>query len=155
MPEDTGRRYGAVSGDRNPIHLHALSARAFGFPRAIAHGMWTKARCLGAIAGELPDAYAVSVTFRKPVLLPARVSFEADRSAEIIDFTLNSHGAKSEAVHLTGRVSPHDSPAGLQTKSAAKKPAAKTEGATKRASTRAATPKAPAKPKAKTAGPRS
>ena len=45
---DIGRRYGAASGDRNPIHLHPLTARLFGFPRAIAHGMWTVARCLAA-----------------------------------------------------------------------------------------------------------
>ena len=38
--EDAGRRYASVSGDVNPIHLHALSARAFGFDRAIAHGMF-------------------------------------------------------------------------------------------------------------------
>ena len=38
-----------VSGDRNPIHMHELTAKAFGFPRAIAHGMWTKARCLAAL----------------------------------------------------------------------------------------------------------
>src|SRR5579875_224505 len=25
VPDDTGRRYAAVSGDRNPIHLHALT----------------------------------------------------------------------------------------------------------------------------------
>ncbi len=49
LPGDLGRRYAAASGDRNPIHLHALSAKAFGFPRAIAHGMWTKARCMAAL----------------------------------------------------------------------------------------------------------
>lgn len=32
LPADLGRRYGAASGDRNPIHLHPLTARAFGFP---------------------------------------------------------------------------------------------------------------------------
>ena len=46
LPGDLGRRYAAVSGDLNPIHIHPLSARLFGFPTAIAHGMWTKARCL-------------------------------------------------------------------------------------------------------------
>ncbi|KDQ67891.1 MaoC/PaaZ C-terminal domain-containing protein [Streptomyces sp. NTK 937] len=46
LPGDLGRRYGAVSGDRNPIHLHPLTARLFGFPRHLAHGMWTVARCL-------------------------------------------------------------------------------------------------------------
>src|SRR5574343_302317 len=42
-PADTGRRYAPVSGDYNPIPLSALSARLFGFPRAIAHGLSTHA----------------------------------------------------------------------------------------------------------------
>ena len=56
VPGDIGRRYAAVSGDRNPIHLYPLTARAFGFPRAIAHGMWLKARTLAALEGRLPEA---------------------------------------------------------------------------------------------------
>jgi MaoC like domain len=76
LPGDLGRRYAAVSGDRNPIHMHPLTARLFGFPRAIAHGMWTKARCLAALEPALPAAYEVSVEFRKPILLPGRVTFE-------------------------------------------------------------------------------
>jgi acyl dehydratase len=76
LPGDLGRRYAAVSGDRNPIHMHAWTAKAFGFPRAIAHGMWTKARCLAALEPGLPDAYEVSVEFRKPLLLPGRATFE-------------------------------------------------------------------------------
>ena len=70
-----GRRYAAASGDRNPIHMHDLSAKLFGFPRAIAHGMWTKARALAALEGRLPDAYEVDVAFKKPILLPATVTF--------------------------------------------------------------------------------
>jgi hypothetical protein len=77
VPDDIGRRYAAVSGDHNPIHLHGLAAKAFGFPRAIAHGMWTKARCVSGL--RLPDAFEVSVRFTKPVLLPSTVTFgEAD-----------------------------------------------------------------------------
>jgi hypothetical protein len=77
VPGDLGRRYAAVSGDRNPIHLHPLAAKAFGFPRAIAHGMWTKARCLASL--RVPDALTVEVRFKKPVLLPSTVTFgEAD-----------------------------------------------------------------------------
>ncbi|MBV9685051.1 MAG: hypothetical protein JO046_24880 [Solirubrobacterales bacterium] len=48
LSADLGRRYGSVSGDLNPIHMHHLSARPFGFKSAIAHGMWTKARCARA-----------------------------------------------------------------------------------------------------------
>ncbi|MEJ7876872.1 MAG: hypothetical protein WKF62_09430, partial [Solirubrobacterales bacterium] len=36
LPGDLGRRYGGVSGDRNPIHMYGLTAKAFGFPRQIA-----------------------------------------------------------------------------------------------------------------------
>jgi acyl dehydratase len=76
LPDDLGRRYASVSGDRNPIHMHSLTAKAFGFPRAIAHGMWTKARCLASLEPKLPGAYEVEVEFRKPILLPALVDFE-------------------------------------------------------------------------------
>jgi hypothetical protein len=75
FPADTGRRYARVSGDRNPIHLRRLTARAFGQPRPIAHGMWLKARCLAALEGALPDPLTVDVRFRSPVRLPARVAF--------------------------------------------------------------------------------
>jgi len=79
LPADLGRRYAAVSGDRNPIHLHPLSARLFGFPRPLAHGMWTAARALAALdgAGLLPGAYRYDVDFRAPVLLPTRVRLRA------------------------------------------------------------------------------
>jgi acyl dehydratase len=72
---DVGRRYGAASGDRNPIHLHPLTARLFGFPRAIAHGMWTAARCLAAHG--TPERTRVQAQFRAPVLLPGTVTYAA------------------------------------------------------------------------------
>ncbi|MFN8216537.1 MAG: MaoC/PaaZ C-terminal domain-containing protein [Solirubrobacterales bacterium] len=100
---DLGRRYAAVSGDRNPIHLHPLAARPLGFPAAIAHGMWTKARCLAALGPRLPDAFAVEVRFRKPILLPARVELataELDEGA--IGFAVRD--ARRKTPHLDGRV---------------------------------------------------
>lgn len=54
IPSDMGRLYAAISGDRNPIHLHPLAAKAFGFRTTIVHGMWTLARCLAEVEGELP-----------------------------------------------------------------------------------------------------
>lgn len=104
VPANTGRRYAAVSGDRNPIHLSPLTARMFGFRTAIAHGMWTKARILAALEPELPPAYTVDVTFRAPVRLPSTVRLTsnpegADRG---ICFTLGApDGAR---VHLDGTV---------------------------------------------------
>ncbi|WP_242432646.1 MaoC/PaaZ C-terminal domain-containing protein [Streptomyces sp. Root1310] len=99
LAADVGRRYGAASGDRNPIHLHPLTARLFGFPRAIAHGMWTVARCLAAHG--TPQAVRVCAEFRAPVLLPGTVTFAADGER----FELR--GTEDPArVHVSGRVDP-------------------------------------------------
>jgi acyl dehydratase len=100
---DLGRRYAAVSGDRNPIHMHAWAAKPLGFKRAIAHGMWTKARCLGALESRLPDAFRVDARFRKPIFLPGRVEFLADTVGDgEIAFAVRD--AKRETRHLDGRV---------------------------------------------------
>ena len=99
---DLGRRYAAVSGDRNPIHLYGLTAKAFGFPRQIVHGMWSKARCLAALDGRLPDAVRVDVAFKKPVLLPGTVAFGSRRLDDRgYAFALTS--PRSGAPHLLGR----------------------------------------------------
>lgn len=103
LPGDLGRRYASVSGDFNPIHVHPLSARLFGFPRAIAHGMWTKARCLAALAAQLPDRYTVEAAFRKPILLPARVEFAQDTGDAGLLFGVRD--ARKGTGHLDGRVS--------------------------------------------------
>jgi len=101
---DLGRRYAAVSGDHNPIHLYGLTAKAFGFPRQIAHGMWSKARCLAALDGRLPDAVRVEVAFKKPILLPGTVAFGSHRTGDSYAFSLSS--PKSGAPHLLGRTEP-------------------------------------------------
>jgi acyl dehydratase len=98
IPRDTGRRYARVSGDANPIHLHPLTARAFGQPGAIAHGMWTKARCLAALEGSLPDAYAVGVRFKLPLRIPGRVVFSSRDSAFAV------RDASNGKPHLTGSI---------------------------------------------------
>ncbi len=104
LPGDLGRRYAAVSGDHNPIHLYGITAKAFGFPRQIAHGMWSKARCLAALDGRLPDAVTVEVAFKKPILLPGTVAFGSARSGEGYAFSLTN--PRSGAPHLLGRATP-------------------------------------------------
>lgn len=101
LPDNLGRTYGAVSGDRNPIHLYPLTAKALGFPRHIAHGMWSKARCIAALENRLPDAVKVEVAFKKPIFLPGKAQFGADRTTNGYDFTLVN--PKSGAPHLLGR----------------------------------------------------
>jgi acyl dehydratase len=108
LPGDLGRRYAAVSGDRNPIHLHALTARPLGFQRAIAHGMWTKARCLAALdrseIGPLPGAFNIDVRFRRPILLPATVGFGSAVEADAVRFCVRDAG--KDTSHLDGRLQP-------------------------------------------------
>ena len=108
LPADLGRRYAAVSGDSNPIHLYALTAKAFGFPRQIAHGMWTMARSVAALENRLPDAVRVDVSFRKPVLLPGSVRFGAQQREDgAWDFGLTRPGSDAgSAPHLLGRATP-------------------------------------------------
>lgn len=73
------RRYAAISGDRNPIHTSSVGAKLFGFPNAIAHGMFSAAAVLANIEGQLPDAVRYSVKFGKPVVLPASTGVFVDR----------------------------------------------------------------------------
>jgi acyl dehydratase len=101
---DLGRRYGSVSGDLNPIHVHPLTARLFGFKSAIAHGMWTKARCLGALQTQLPDAFTVEVAFKKPIFLPGKVEFcEAAVEGAAFDVQFGVRDPRKGRSHLDGR----------------------------------------------------
>ncbi|WP_314172187.1 MaoC/PaaZ C-terminal domain-containing protein [Streptomyces winkii] len=130
LPSGLGRRYGRASGDRNPIHLHALTAKPFGFPRHIAHGMWTFARCLagtGAAAGS--EQLTARAEFKAPVLLPSTVAYRVDEPTasaggyrapvRVHRFELRSggddgpggagdgavnHDPERERLHLTGEV---------------------------------------------------
>ena len=101
---DVGRRYAAVSGDRNPIHLSALSAKLLGFPRAIAHGMYTASRALADVGAGRGDAFDWSVEFVKPVLLPGTVTVRIARADD--GFTFAGWDARSGKPHLTGSVIP-------------------------------------------------
>lgn len=105
VPRTVGRDYAAISGDRNPIHTSRIGARLFGFPRPIAHGMWSKARCLAALAGRLPAAYWVEVAFKLPILLPATVAFTST-SVTTGGWTFALHDARTDKPHLTGTVTP-------------------------------------------------
>lgn len=101
VPSDVGRRYASVSGDRNPIHVSSLTARPFGFPKAIAHGMWSKARTLAALEGRLPDSFDVDVLFKLPVLLPSTVEYATRASGDDWLVAVRSRSGKP---HLTGVV---------------------------------------------------
>lgn len=103
---DTGRRYARASGDYNPIHLHALTARPFGFPRAIAHGMWTVGRCVSELgeAAQVP-ALTLGCEFRRPLLLPSRVVCQTARQeGGAVAFQVTAEDGRP---HLLGQLAPH------------------------------------------------
>ncbi|WP_432559223.1 MaoC family dehydratase [Granulicoccus sp. GXG6511] len=97
LPADLGRRYAAISGDVNPIHLHPLAARAFGFPRAIAHGMWSLARTLAAFGQDAQGPHTNRVWFRKPILLPTTIAFAREPGAPVAAVV---NAKDRERVHL-------------------------------------------------------
>lgn len=105
IPGDIGRRYGAVSGDRNPIHLYPLTAKLFGFKRQIAHGMWSKSRCLAELEDQLPEKpFTADVYFKLPLFIPAKVRFEHHGEGDQHDFRLLADdGIKP---HLEGTIRP-------------------------------------------------
>lgn len=102
LPAGLGRDYAGVSGDVNPIHLSGLTAKAFGFPRAIAHGMWAHARALAALEGRLPSAYEVGVDFRKPILLPSTVGFSFAPDGAGLTFRITTKDGGKD--HLSGSI---------------------------------------------------
>ncbi|MBZ2188581.1 acyl dehydratase [Alcanivorax sp. JB21] len=104
VPGDTGRKYGAVSGDRNPIHLYPLTAKLFGFKRQIVHGMWSKARCLAEVNAQLPQGpFTVDVQFKLPMFIPAKVKFvQSAAEGQGLDFRLLA--ADGIKPHLNGEI---------------------------------------------------
>ncbi|HEX7899445.1 MAG TPA: SDR family NAD(P)-dependent oxidoreductase [Planctomycetota bacterium] len=61
---DLPKRYAAVSGDDNPIHLDEALAKSVGFKGVILHGLCTLAR----VAKQLPrPLHRLEVRFNKPV----------------------------------------------------------------------------------------
>lgn len=104
-PEPIGRQYGRLSGDLNPIHMHALTAKVFGFPKAIAHGMWSKAHCIALLEQQIGRPHGpVTVTcdFKKPLFLPGTAQLNWQGANGHWDYQLlNTRG---DAPHLRGDI---------------------------------------------------
>lgn len=101
-PEDI-KVYADASGDKNPIHVSNLGAKAFGFPATIAHGMWSAAAMLRGLEGQIPPAARFQVDFAKPVVLPASVAFFAAKNDGNWDLQLRK-ASKLDTLHATGRI---------------------------------------------------
>ncbi len=115
LGRDVGPRYAAVSGDHNPIHTNPLAAKAFGFPRPIAHGMYTAARALADVGAARGDAYTWDVEFASPVLLPSTVTVAVTPDDDAQPASVGPPGdggfrfaawSRSGKLHLVGTVRP-------------------------------------------------
>lgn len=100
-PAGLGRRYGFISGDVNPIHMSDLTARAFGFPRAIAHGMWSLARTASDFEAEqFNGGCEFSVNFKLPIYMPSWLMLQRWSLENGSGFALRD--GQGEKPHLTG-----------------------------------------------------
>lgn len=106
LPADIGRRYAVVSGDYNPIHLSSLSARALGFKRSIAHGMYLSARAVAASGVRTWESMTQTVSFGSPALIPGRVTFAAGpaQGSRNADTGYAGWNAKSGRLHFSGSI---------------------------------------------------
>jgi hypothetical protein len=100
-PAGLGRRYGIISGDVNPIHMSDLTAKAFGFPRAIAHGMWSLARLASDFEpAQFDGGCELSANFKLPIYMPAWLTLQRWTIENGSAFALRD--AQGEKPHLTG-----------------------------------------------------
>ncbi len=100
-PSGLGRRYGFISGDVNPIHMSDLTAKAFGFPRAIAHGMWSLGRLVSDFEpAQFDGGCELSVNFKLPIFMPSWLMLQRWSIENGAGFALRDN--QGEKPHVTG-----------------------------------------------------
>jgi acyl dehydratase len=91
---DDGRRYAALSGDWNPIHLWPWSARLMGMRRPIIHGMHTLAHaCVALERAHGAPLGRLDARFRSPVPLGSAPVLHADAAGEAYAVVLDGRVA--------------------------------------------------------------
>lgn len=118
LRSDTGRRYAAVSGDYNPIHLSTPSARMLGLKRPIAHGMYLASRMVAEAGPGEATPFRWTVDFRAPVFLPSKVAISAEvRKTSLAEWQgaeLTAWDARRRRTHFSGRLERLGSDTGAQ-----------------------------------------
>ncbi len=76
LASNLGRRYARVSGDFNPIHLTAPTAKLLGFKQAIIHGMWSAAATAASL-GTTEGPCEFHCEFKTPLFLPGKGNLHA------------------------------------------------------------------------------
>lgn len=103
LAADLGWQYARASDDYNLIHLHPFLSKRFGFDKVLAHGMWSKAYCMAKLMKQLPsERFMLSVEFKLPVFLPAKIGFGFETNDRETVFELRDK--KGKRPHLTGKL---------------------------------------------------
>ncbi|WP_211164476.1 MaoC family dehydratase [Shewanella salipaludis] len=103
LSEDLGRRYAKASGDYNLIHLHPVLSKRFGFDRVLAHGMWSKGRCVAELMPQIGERpFTIDVVFKLPLFMPGEVTFASETQADHLRFELRDQ--KGRRPHLSGEL---------------------------------------------------
>ena len=103
IAENTGWRYARISGDFNPIHLTARTAKMFGFKQAVAHGMWSLGRCLGSAALHLPaNPMQIDTQFKLPVYVPSHALARTWPVDSGVDISMST--PRGDRLHLAMQV---------------------------------------------------
>nr|WP_136250147.1 MaoC/PaaZ C-terminal domain-containing protein [Ningiella ruwaisensis] len=107
--DSIGRDYARASGDYNPIHLWPATAKLFGFKRAIAHGMYSKALVLSKVqeqkAISLNQGMSLVTVFKRPVLLPSQAHLQLTEQNDGMLFKLSNRQNKQSSTHMIGAIS--------------------------------------------------
>jgi acyl dehydratase len=107
LREDLGRRYARIAGDANPIHWNAWTARPFGFPRPIIHGMWTLARSLVEVDALMPPRpRRIHARFIRPVFLPGSMVVSATAPSSSGAVSVRVTPPAPGAPHMFAEVAP-------------------------------------------------
>lgn len=93
MPSGTGRRFGGLTGDYNPIHLSSWYARLFGFKKSFLHPQLSLGLCMAHLAGcEEPEGHRLDAWLKGPVYYGSAVTLRAAVSESESVFALLEDG---------------------------------------------------------------
>ncbi|WP_176736426.1 MaoC/PaaZ C-terminal domain-containing protein [Oligoflexus tunisiensis] len=102
VPMLTGKQFGWITKDINPIHMSRYLAKIFGFERDICHGMWALSRSLAFVEGvDWEKPVRNDASFKGPLYMERDITVKISRSASGL-FELYSEG--NERPCMLGRL---------------------------------------------------
>ena len=102
LAKNLGLEYAQASGDFNPIHLHPLTAKLFGFQTHIIHGMWNVGKILSKLEPRIPNNYELTVLFKTPIYLPSTIIKKKKKTDDGFNFDIVDK--KQEKPHVKGYI---------------------------------------------------